>query len=249
MREFWYQSFHQLALIEQILDGDPAAVRAYLAALLEPLVGPGLHARRRPPRPPRRRLRRAGRDDRLDRLVPRGLRRASRSALAETEPEQRIATPTTVLWQEHDPLFPRAWSDRLDVFFSDVDLRWLDGAGHFTPLEAPEVVRGGDPRAALAREVRLRGARAVRAALRLLPVLLAPERGEVEEVVRAAGLLGAARVGRVGVEDAVVDAQEDARARHLVRLLALGQRRLRRRSGGSCRTSEPLASSMVTRKS
>ena len=38
-----------------------------------------------------------------------------------------------------DPLFPRAWSDRLDVFFSDVDLRWLDDAGHFTPLEAPEV--------------------------------------------------------------------------------------------------------------
>ena len=61
------------------------------------------------------------------------------SALAETAPEQRIATPTTVLWQEHDPLFPRAWSDRLDVFFSAVDLRWLDGAGHFTPLEAPEV--------------------------------------------------------------------------------------------------------------
>ena len=62
------------ALIEQILDGDPVAVRAYLGALLEPLVGPGLHAHRRPPRPPRRPLRRAGRDDRLDRLVPRGLR-------------------------------------------------------------------------------------------------------------------------------------------------------------------------------
>ena len=71
-------------------------------------------------------------------------------------------------------------------------------------------VRRGDPRAALAREVGRRGARAVRAALRLLPVLLAPERGEVEEVVRAAGRLRAARVGRVGVEDAVVVAQEEA---------------------------------------
>jgi pimeloyl-ACP methyl ester carboxylesterase len=60
------------------------------------------------------------------------------SALAETEPEERIATPTTVLWQEHDPLFPRAWADRLDAFFSAVELVELDGVGHFTPVEAPE---------------------------------------------------------------------------------------------------------------
>ena len=31
---------------------------------------------------------------------------------------ERVALPTTILWQEHDPLFPRAWSDRLDAFFS-----------------------------------------------------------------------------------------------------------------------------------
>ena len=74
MREFWYQSFHQLSLIEEVLDGDRAAVRAYLAHFWSPLVGPGLRARRRAPRPPCRRLRRAGRDDRVDRLVPRGLR-------------------------------------------------------------------------------------------------------------------------------------------------------------------------------
>src|SRR5262249_24104039 len=29
-REFWYQSFHQLALADHLLDGDPVAVRAYL---------------------------------------------------------------------------------------------------------------------------------------------------------------------------------------------------------------------------
>src|SRR3954449_7752630 len=29
-REFWYQAFHRLALAEEIVDGDPAAVRAYL---------------------------------------------------------------------------------------------------------------------------------------------------------------------------------------------------------------------------
>jgi pimeloyl-ACP methyl ester carboxylesterase len=45
--------------------------------------------------------------------------------------------PTTVLWPEHDPLFPRAWADRIDEFFVGARLRNLDGVGHFTPLEAP----------------------------------------------------------------------------------------------------------------
>ena len=139
MREFWYQSFHQLSLIEELLDGDRAAVRAYLAHFWNHWSGPDLVVG----------------DDRLDHLADAygapGAMTASIAwyragsggvarALAETDPEpdERIATPTTVLWQEHDPLFPRAWSDRLDAFFSDVDLRALDGVGHFTPVEAPE---------------------------------------------------------------------------------------------------------------
>ncbi len=62
------------------------------------------------------------------------------ASLAEQapEPDARIAVPTDVLWPEHDPLFPRAWSDRLEEFFSDVTLTHLDGAGHFTPREAPQ---------------------------------------------------------------------------------------------------------------
>jgi pimeloyl-ACP methyl ester carboxylesterase len=43
-----------------------------------------------------------------------------------------------VLWPEHDPLFPPAWSDRLDEFLAEVRLRRLDGVGHFTPVESPD---------------------------------------------------------------------------------------------------------------
>ena len=50
---------------------------------------------------------------------------------------REAAEPTTVLWPEHDPLFPREWSDRIGEFFADARLSWLDGAGHFSPLEAP----------------------------------------------------------------------------------------------------------------
>ena len=62
------------------------------------------------------------------------------ASLAERAPEpgDRIAVPTTVLWPEYDPLFPREWSDRIGEFFSAAELSWLDGAGHFSPLEAPE---------------------------------------------------------------------------------------------------------------
>jgi pimeloyl-ACP methyl ester carboxylesterase len=46
--------------------------------------------------------------------------------------------PTDVLWPSRDPLFPAEWSDRLDDFFADARLTFLDGAGHFVPLERPE---------------------------------------------------------------------------------------------------------------
>jgi pimeloyl-ACP methyl ester carboxylesterase len=32
--------------------------------------------------------------------------------------------------------------DRLGEFFSDVELRLLDGVGHFTPVEAPDAFAG-----------------------------------------------------------------------------------------------------------
>jgi pimeloyl-ACP methyl ester carboxylesterase len=53
-------------------------------------------------------------------------------------PADRLKTPTTVLWQETDPIFPIAWSDRLDEFFVNYRLQRLPGVGHFTPLEATE---------------------------------------------------------------------------------------------------------------
>jgi pimeloyl-ACP methyl ester carboxylesterase len=137
MREFWYQAFHQLSLVEEVLDGDRAAIRAYLAHFWRHWSGPAFELT----------------DARLDHLAevygPPGAMTASiawyragsgtvASSLAETAPETRIATPTTVLWQDGDPLFPRAWADRLERFFSDFELRPLDGVGHFTPLEAPQ---------------------------------------------------------------------------------------------------------------
>ena len=138
-REFWYQSFHQLALTEELIDGRPGAVRAYLAHFWSHWSGPSFRLA----------------DADLDRLVERygqpgaftaslGWYRAGAGSVARSLAEQaprpadRVHVPTTVLWPGHDPLFPVPWSDRLDDFFDDARLRLLPSAGHFSPLEAPD---------------------------------------------------------------------------------------------------------------
>lgn len=138
-REFWYQPFHQLGLAEALLDGSRAAVRAYLEHFWSHWSGPGYT-----PDPAE-----------LDRLAGSYARpgafvrsinwyRAGAGMVARSigerapAPSARLTTPTTALWPEHDPLFPPAWSDRVGEFFADIDVRTVDGAGHFTPLEAPD---------------------------------------------------------------------------------------------------------------
>lgn len=137
--EFWYQAFHQLPMAEQLIDGDVGRVRAYLEHFWRHWSGPSYEPEA----------------TELDRLAQAygapGAFVASinwyragagmiRHSLAERAPEQRLATATVVVWPESDPLFPAAWSDRLGEFFADVELRHAVGAGHFSPLEAPDVL-------------------------------------------------------------------------------------------------------------
>ena len=140
-REYWYQPFHNLAIADALLDGRPDAVRVYLAHFWEHWSAPGWSL-------PTERF------DELVALYSRpGAFTASiawyrsgsggvATALAERapDPENRVHVPTTVLWGEHEPLFPLAWSDRLGEFYSDFELEIVEGAGHFTPLEAPAAV-------------------------------------------------------------------------------------------------------------
>jgi pimeloyl-ACP methyl ester carboxylesterase len=137
-REFWYQSFHQLPLANELIDGQPGAVRAYLAHFWAHWSGPGFT------------LDPAYLDHLAGVYGPPGAftasigwYRAGSGAVARSLAEQppapgdRLPLPVTVLWPEFDPLFPRAWSDRLDEFFADVTVRPVDGGGHFGPLEFP----------------------------------------------------------------------------------------------------------------
>ena len=135
-REFWYQAFHQLELASQLIDGRPEAVREYLRHFWSHWSGPDYQPARQ----------------RLDHLTAAycqpgafdasiGWYRSGAGSVAvsvtERPPSERVATPISVLWPSHDPLFPPDWSDRLDSFFTDVTLTRLEGSGHFTPAERP----------------------------------------------------------------------------------------------------------------
>ena len=141
MREFWYQSFHRLPLAEELIDGKPEAVRAYLRHFWNHWSGPAFE------------LDEAALDHLVSVYGPPGAFTASINwyragagtiglALAEQAPApgDRIAAPATVLWPDRDPLFPQDWADRMSEFFSNVRLRFADGAGHFAPLEFPAVI-------------------------------------------------------------------------------------------------------------
>lgn len=138
--EFWYQSLHRLDLAERLIDGNPDAVREYLRHFWTHWSGPDYVVD----------------DAALERLVSSygepgafvasinwyrgGAGAVARSVQEKTpDPANRITVPTTVLWPEHDPLFPRAWSDRIDDFFTSATLTFVDGVGHFGPLEYPNV--------------------------------------------------------------------------------------------------------------
>jgi pimeloyl-ACP methyl ester carboxylesterase len=139
LREFWYQDFHRQALSTRLLDGDRDALRTYLEHFWTHWSGPSYTP--------------AAED--LDRLAEVYARPGAFTAsigwyrqgpgilvrgLGERAPapQDRLAVPTRFLWPAHDPLFPAAWGDRLDEFFTDVTVTPVPDSGHFVPLETPD---------------------------------------------------------------------------------------------------------------
>lgn len=136
--QFWYQHFHQLRVAEELVDGQSDAVRAYLRHIWSHWSGPGNEHLVD-----------------LDHLVEVygapgaftasiGWYRAGAGSVAraqtETPPAERSSVPLHAIWPHHDPLFPLAWADRLDEWYSAVRLTQAHESGHFLPLEAPELV-------------------------------------------------------------------------------------------------------------
>jgi pimeloyl-ACP methyl ester carboxylesterase len=52
--------------------------------------------------------------------------------------EDPITTPTVVRWGDRDPVKPASWAEGIEETFPNLDFRFVPGAGHFVPFEAPE---------------------------------------------------------------------------------------------------------------
>jgi pimeloyl-ACP methyl ester carboxylesterase len=139
VQEFWYQQFHRLELAEQLVDGDERAARAYVGHFWEHWSGPDWHPSEALLDELGARYGKPGAFTRSINWYRSGSGTVAR-ALAQRvpAPEDRLSVPTSVLWPEHDPLFPTDWADRVDEWFSDATVQVLDAVGHFTPLEAPD---------------------------------------------------------------------------------------------------------------
>ena len=139
VKEFWYTTFNQQKLSEELTDGKPKAGRAYLRHFWNHWSGPQYLVD----------------DKRLDHLTDSYSKpgaftaslmwyRSSGNPVTAYAQElvparsNRLSTPTSILWQENDAIFPVEWSDRLDDFFSNYTLERLPNVGHFTPLEATD---------------------------------------------------------------------------------------------------------------
>lgn len=126
---FWYQHFHRLDVAADTLDGNRAALRAYIAHFYASWsYGTNVISK-----------------DKFERLVDHyarpGAFKASiawYSANSGYTGSGKVDVPTTVLWPENDPLFPTEWADKLADFFTDASLLPVPNCGHFVPLEAPE---------------------------------------------------------------------------------------------------------------
>jgi len=131
--EIWYMLFHQLPLAEELVGSSRRATEAYLRHFLT-------HWSYR---------KEVWTEEEIGRYVeafsqPGALRGGFNCYRAmfrgAAMPQGRIEAPTLVLWGEHDPILPVAWSDRLGEFFPRLTFKRVPEAGHFLMRERPELV-------------------------------------------------------------------------------------------------------------
>jgi pimeloyl-ACP methyl ester carboxylesterase len=137
LREIWYQSFHQMEMAPLLVGATRETCRAYFAHFLRHWAH-----------------RKDAFDDVVDVFTDNFLKpgnlaggfahyqasHASRIAMMKGEAPvlPQITVPACVRWAEYDPLFPYAWTDRLDETFKDLDLALFPDVGHFPHRENPE---------------------------------------------------------------------------------------------------------------
>jgi pimeloyl-ACP methyl ester carboxylesterase len=135
-RESWYHHFHALPWSDQLVGFSRATTELYLRHFYDHWVGN------------KDSVRSEEFEAIVDAFARPGALRASfgwyrATYEEETDPsayatKDPIPLPTVVRWGELDPVKPAAWAEGIEQTFPDLDFRFVPGAGHFVPFEAPE---------------------------------------------------------------------------------------------------------------
>jgi epoxide hydrolase 4 len=137
LSETWYQFFHQLPWVAELIGSSRESCRIYLDNFLRHWAYQD-HVF----------------DDEIDLWVDNFMRpgnlqggfnwyrsnHESRMAVIEGRAPTPgpIDCPTRVFWGAHDPLFKREWTDALGEYFSDLEFDFAPDAGHFVHYETPQ---------------------------------------------------------------------------------------------------------------
>ena len=137
LMQTWYQFFHQMPWVAELIGSSREACRIYLRAFLRHW---------------------AHRKDAFDAelelwvdnfMKPGNLQGGFNWYLSNHESRMRaiegsapppppILIPTRIFWGAHDPLLRQDWTDRLGEYFSDLELDFAPDAGHFVHYETPD---------------------------------------------------------------------------------------------------------------
>jgi pimeloyl-ACP methyl ester carboxylesterase len=132
-RESWYHHFHALPWSHELVGRDRGTVELYLRHFYDHWVGD------------KGSVRPEEFGAIVDAFARPGAMEASfgwyRATYEQPDPSARedpITTPTVVRWGDRDPVKPASWAEGIEETFPNLDFRFVPGAGHFVPFEAPE---------------------------------------------------------------------------------------------------------------
>jgi pimeloyl-ACP methyl ester carboxylesterase len=135
-RESWYHHFHALPWSDQLVGFSRATTELYLRHFYDHWVGN------------KDSVRPEEFEAIVDAFARPGALRASFGWYRATYEEEMdpsahatrdpILLPAVVRWGDRDPVKPAAWAAGIEQTFPDLDFRFVPGAGHFVPFEAPE---------------------------------------------------------------------------------------------------------------
>jgi pimeloyl-ACP methyl ester carboxylesterase len=134
-RELWHHAFHALPWSHAVAGRDRTTLELYLGHFYRHWSGPTAAF---DDEALRTIVDAYGRPGRLEASFGWYRSRETRHSRRPPTAPPALTLPTFVAWGDSDPVSPVEWAAGIERAYPNVDLRVLEGVGHFVPVEAPD---------------------------------------------------------------------------------------------------------------